>query len=51
MDVEKQQLLQTPGNCQAVLQRIFFEVGKKKVCPPVEKGGGCFDTIATIPVS
>jgi hypothetical protein len=27
-------------NCLAGFQEQFFEDGKKKPCPPIEKGGG-----------
>ena len=48
-DEEKQPLPQIVMNCLEGFLNKFFVVGKKRACPPIEKGGGYPGTVATNP--
>jgi hypothetical protein len=50
MDEEMPPPPQTAMNSPAGFLNRFFEVGQKRAGPPVEKDGGCFDTIPTDPL-
>ncbi len=50
MDEEMLPQLQTVMNYPGDFCNIFFGVGQKKACPPIEKGGGCPGTASANPV-
>ena len=48
-DVKMWKQKRTGKNFPAGFLKIFFVFGKKRACPPIEKGGGRFDTATTNP--